>query len=135
MPSISTSLARLRIDPRLRARLDPSDIVQQTLLIAHEKRTQFRGRSDAELAAWLRSILVRVSPSRCGGSAITRQNKPGSLEQSLDDSSARLEAYAGRHDSTPGRKAARGGAGRAARRPAGTHGRSENGDGAHHLEG
>jgi len=44
-------LARLQIDLRLRARLDPSDVVQETLLIAHEKFIQFRGQSDAELAA------------------------------------------------------------------------------------
>jgi RNA polymerase sigma-70 factor (ECF subfamily) len=51
-------LARLHLDPDLRHRVDPSDIVQQTLLEAHQKRTQFRGGSDAELAAWLRQILV-----------------------------------------------------------------------------
>ena len=53
-------LARLQIDPRLRGRLDPSDVVQQTLLIAHEKQGQFRGRTDAELAAWLRTILANI---------------------------------------------------------------------------
>ncbi len=51
-------LARCQIDPRLRSRLDPSDVVQQTLLIAHEKLAQFRGRTHAELAAWLRTILA-----------------------------------------------------------------------------
>jgi RNA polymerase sigma-70 factor (ECF subfamily) len=51
-------LARLQIDPRLRGRLDPSDIVQQSLLIAHEKLPRFRGHSHAEMAGWLRSILA-----------------------------------------------------------------------------
>jgi RNA polymerase sigma-70 factor (ECF subfamily) len=36
-------LARLQIDPRIRGKLDPSDIVQQTLLQAYRKRDQFRG--------------------------------------------------------------------------------------------
>jgi DNA-directed RNA polymerase specialized sigma24 family protein len=59
-------LSRLQIDPRLRGRLDPSDVVQQTLLIAHEKQAQFCGRTDAELAAWLRSILVSVLAQQMG---------------------------------------------------------------------
>jgi RNA polymerase sigma-70 factor (ECF subfamily) len=51
-------LARLQLEPKLRGRVDPSDVVQQSLLKAHEKRDQFRGRTEAELLAWLRAILV-----------------------------------------------------------------------------
>src|SRR4030081_3558493 len=51
-------LARLQLDPRLQGKLDPSDVVQETLLKAHEKQDQFRGRTDAEMAAWLRQILA-----------------------------------------------------------------------------
>ena len=40
-------------------RLDPSDIVQQTLLKAHENLNGFRGKTDAELQAWLRAILAQ----------------------------------------------------------------------------
>ncbi|HEV2947102.1 MAG TPA: hypothetical protein VGX70_06985, partial [Gemmataceae bacterium] len=51
-------LARLHLDHRLQGKLDPADVVQQTLMRAHEKRDQFRGRTYAELTAWLRQILV-----------------------------------------------------------------------------
>jgi hypothetical protein len=52
-------LARLQLDPRLRPRLDASDVVQQTLLQAHQALPGFRGQTAAELAAWLRQILSR----------------------------------------------------------------------------
>jgi RNA polymerase sigma-70 factor (ECF subfamily) len=42
---------------RLQRRVDASDIVQQTFLIAHQAFQQFRGTTDAEFQAWLRTIL------------------------------------------------------------------------------
>jgi RNA polymerase sigma-70 factor (ECF subfamily) len=100
-------LARLQLDPRLRGRLDPSDVVQQTLLIAYEKLDQFRGRTHAELAAWLRSILGRVLAQQMRRLRHHGPERARSLEQALDESSARLEAYLDRRESTPGRKAER----------------------------
>ena len=43
-------LARLQLDSRLRSKLSASDLVQQTLLQAHQKIGQFRGQSEMELA-------------------------------------------------------------------------------------
>src|SRR3954451_17920611 len=51
-------VARLQMDARLRGKLQPADIVQQTMLQAHRKHDQCRGRTDAERAAWLRVILA-----------------------------------------------------------------------------
>ena len=52
-------LARAQIGSTLRVRLDPSDLVQETLLDAHRGFEKFCGSSEAELVAWLRRILVR----------------------------------------------------------------------------
>jgi RNA polymerase sigma-70 factor (ECF subfamily) len=102
-------LARLQIDPRLRNKVDASDIVQETLLRAHEKKEQFRGQTDGEMAAWLRQILannLRQALRKYG-----RQRRDAALERSLqatmDASSARLEAWLASDTSGPGKKAER----------------------------
>lgn len=51
-------LARLQISRRLQQKMDASDIVQELLLQAHKAFGDFRGRSEAELLAWLRRILA-----------------------------------------------------------------------------
>src|SRR5262245_47430591 len=52
-------LARTGIDASLQGKTDPSDLVQETLLKAHQHFGQFRGGTEAELVAWLRQILAR----------------------------------------------------------------------------
>jgi RNA polymerase sigma-70 factor (ECF subfamily) len=51
-------LARLQIDRRLQAKVDPSDVVQDALLMAHRNFRLFRGGSEQELLSWLRQILA-----------------------------------------------------------------------------
>jgi RNA polymerase sigma-70 factor (ECF subfamily) len=51
-------LAQARLGRYLRAKCDPSDIVQQTLLEAHRDFAQFTGNHEGELLAWMRQILT-----------------------------------------------------------------------------
>ena len=97
-------LARLQIDPRLRSKLDPSDMVQQTLLVAYEKLSQFRGQSHAELAAWLRTILARTLAQATRRFVRHRAERAGSLETAIEQSSARLESWLAQDDSTTGER-------------------------------
>jgi RNA polymerase sigma-70 factor (ECF subfamily) len=53
-----TLLARLQIGRRLQGKVDACDVVQDTFLKAHLHFGQFRGRTEAELLAWLRQILL-----------------------------------------------------------------------------
>ncbi len=49
-------LADLQLNPRLKVKEAPSDIVQQTMLEAHRDFAGFRGRTEAELRAWLKMM-------------------------------------------------------------------------------
>jgi RNA polymerase sigma-70 factor, ECF subfamily len=71
-------MARLQLDPRLQSKLDPADVVQQTLLQAHASRRRFRGRSERE---WLEAAIVQ--------------------------SSSRLEAWLAANETSPSQRAVR----------------------------
>jgi RNA polymerase sigma-70 factor (ECF subfamily) len=95
-------LARLQINRGLKSRLDPSDVVQQTLLIAHEKLAQFRGTSHAEFATWLRAILASTLNQAARRYYRHDIERAMSLEQAIEDSSAQLESWLAKDGSTPG---------------------------------
>jgi RNA polymerase sigma-70 factor (ECF subfamily) len=86
-------LARLQLGPRLRGRLDPSDVVQETLLKAHAALDQFRGRTEAERVAWLRRILAHTLADAARQFDRQQGDQHVSLEQALGESSARLESW------------------------------------------
>src|SRR5262245_28489954 len=84
-------LAQLHFDSQLQGKLDPSDLVQQTLLKAHQGRDQYRGQTEAELKSWLRQILATTLADalRRFGRARRDLDLECSLEAALDASSAR----------------------------------------------
>src|SRR5437660_6005935 len=101
-------LARMQLDPRPRNRIDPSDIVQQTLMEAHAKADQFQG-DDSGLAAWLRQALA--NNLRDAWRALRRDKRDVRREQALaeavEQSSARLEGMLAASQSSPSEQAVR----------------------------
>ncbi len=86
-------MARTLITPRLRTRLDASDLVQETFLKAHREFTGFLGSTEPELVAWLRQIMVHTLADEAKrhrrlGSDLRRQE---SLEAALDCSSSSVQ--------------------------------------------
>jgi len=102
-------LARMHLDHRLRGKLDPSDVVQQTLLQAQRAIHDFRGGTDAEMAAWLRQILARnlTHAARDYGRHKRDVACERSLQQAMDASSARLEAWLAADQSSPSQRGQR----------------------------
>jgi RNA polymerase sigma-70 factor (ECF subfamily) len=102
-------LARLRLDPRLRGKLDASDVVQQTLLEAHQARGQFRGTSEAEEAAWLRQILARNLANAVRDLLRDKRDvrRERSLEAAVEESSRRLDAWLAAEQSSPSERVER----------------------------
>jgi len=102
-------LARLQLDPRLHGKLDASDVVQQTLLSAHENREQFRGRTEAEFFGWLRQILANhlAGAVRRFGAGIRDVKRERSLDAGLEESAARLDVWLAADHSSPSQRAMR----------------------------
>jgi RNA polymerase sigma-70 factor (ECF subfamily) len=101
-------LARLQLDPGPRNRIDPSDVVQQTLLEAHAKADQFQGDDSAQ-AAWLRQALA--NNLRDAWRALRRHKRDirreEDLEVAVEQSAARLQGILAAGKSSPSQQAVR----------------------------
>jgi RNA polymerase sigma-70 factor (ECF subfamily) len=87
----------------VRAKVDASDIVQETLMRAHERRGQFRGETEAERLAWLRRILANTLADvhRRYARAKRKVALERSLEQALEQSSLCLGKFLADDAPTP----------------------------------
>lgn len=94
---------------RVRGKVDASDVVQQTLMQAHRAMGEFRGRTGAEMGAWLRQILARnlAHAARDLGRGKRDVRRERSLEAELEESSARLGAWLAAEQSSPSERAER----------------------------
>jgi RNA polymerase sigma-70 factor (ECF subfamily) len=106
-------VARTQIDLHLQARLNPSDLVQETFLEAFRDFGQFRGATEAELLGWLRRILVHNLARVVEQQLLAHKRsarREVSLEQrlrSLEDSAAKVEAALLSQGSSPSAQAQR----------------------------
>ncbi len=104
-----TALAKLHLDSRLRAKVDPADLVQQTMLRGYASFHQLMNREPAVIAAWLRRILARILADTLRH--YDADKRAVDLEQSLtadlDRSASGLEGWLAAEQSSPSERAQR----------------------------
>jgi len=102
-------LARVHLDPQLRGKLDPADLVQQTLLRACAALPELREPSPEVLAAWLRKILARTLADTVKHYHRDRRDVglERSLEADVDRSATGLAGWLAADQTSPSRAAER----------------------------
>jgi RNA polymerase sigma-70 factor (ECF subfamily) len=94
----------VRLDPKLRGRIDPSDVVQETLVVASRRIKDFLARRPTSFRIWLRrKALERLIDER---RFHRRQKRDVANEVLLSDASSLAIAEAILHDND-GRRAMR----------------------------
>lgn len=74
-------MIQVRLDPRVRARVDPSDVVQETLTVASRKLPQYLASQPIAFYPWLRQIaweqLIHLHDRhiRAAGRSVTKENQ------------------------------------------------------------
>jgi RNA polymerase sigma-70 factor (ECF subfamily) len=101
-------LARMQLDARPQLKVEASDVVQHTLIEAHARQAQFAG-DEAGFAAWLRKALA--NNIRDALRHVRRQKRDvgreRSLEEAVENSSARLAGCIAAQESSPSMRAIR----------------------------
>lgn len=102
-------LARTHLASDRIGKIEPSDVVQQTLLEAHEQRDHFRGRTDAELVEWLKQMLRNnltdaIRRQECAKRDVRRERR---LEAEIEDSFSRADGRLAAEVSSPSGQAIR----------------------------
>ena len=96
-------LADVKLDRRLRGRIDASDIVQETMVKACAAWDQCTGEAAGQRVAWLRQILMRtilhaVRDERRAKRDVGREQR---LDRALDESTRRIECFLAADQTSP----------------------------------
>lgn len=102
-------LAKTHLSVQYGGKFDQSDIVQKTLLNAFTAREQFQGKTEAECAAWLRTILIHQIAQATREVKTKKRDikREQSIEAALDASSMRLGNFLAAQQSSPSQQAVR----------------------------
>lgn len=102
-------IAQSQLGTLLQKRMDVSDLVQQTMLQAHQKQDQFRGQTETQMAAWLKQILRNqlIDWARSQQADKRDFRLEISVEQNIDQSFRRLDNWLAANQTSPSLRAAR----------------------------
>ena len=102
-------LARVHLDPRLRGKLDPADVVQQVLLRAYAAWPVVQDPAQPALLSWLRRILARTlaDVSRHYDRDKRAVDLERSLEADLDRSASGMAGWLAADQTSPSEGAQR----------------------------
>jgi RNA polymerase sigma-70 factor (ECF subfamily) len=100
-------LSRVHLDPRLRGKLDPADVVQQTMVRACAAWSSLQNTEPAVVAAWLRRILARTLADVVKHYDRDRRaiDLERSLEADLDQSASGLAGWLAADQTSPSQAA------------------------------
>ena len=100
-------LARRQVPPADRARLDPSGVVQQTLLEAHQAADLVSGMDPGRRLAWLRTALARnlADEYRRANAGKRDARREERLAAGVEESASGLIGWLAADQSSPSQKA------------------------------
>jgi RNA polymerase sigma-70 factor, ECF subfamily len=100
-------LADSQLSRRLSQRVSGSDIIQETMLVAHRDFASFRGESVGQFTAWLRtilsSVLIKTFEKHAGAMkrSVNREISLGGIRESLDATAIGLSNILVSNEGTP----------------------------------
>ena len=103
------SIAVVQLGVRLQSKVDPSDVVQETMTDAIRDLDKFKGQDEAQFKAWLRTILTNNLKGlfREWGAQCRNPKYDVPLAQQIEQSSLGLEQFLAAEQTSPSQRVLR----------------------------